>query len=263
MNKQHNLTPSGAYRDRTREFAKKRTEFVQDSNGTVADNPIAVGSSYIDRRLGELRGLVHTYESAQDENKYSFSLDSIDVSHITRAIVAKTAEVQKTIAALTELAITAADKRMVASIQIAKRAELSRIRAKFAQEDASASDWLRPSKEEHDLFIYIPQEQIEIGAISLAEAREREREIARIAKGVVEINYLFTDVAAMVADQGVGLDRIDANIEEAAAYAADGVQNLEQAQKYQKSSNSKCCIIILLAALAAIVFVIVVAIITN
>ena len=46
-----------------------------------------------------------------------------------------------------------------------------------------------------------------------ATIAQREREIERIAQGVIDLSNLFQDLQTMVIDQGTVLDRVDYNVE--------------------------------------------------
>jgi syntaxin 16 len=75
---------------------------------------------------------------------------------------------------------------------------------------------------------------------------ERMREIQRIAKSVEQLSTLFKELATLVVEQGTILDRIDHNMEAAVVTTKDGVKQLEQAEKYQKSARPIKCMMVLM-----------------
>lgn len=88
--------------------------------------------------------------------------------------------------------------------------------------------------------------------------RQREREIAQIAEGIIELAEIFKDLQTMVIDQGTLLDRIDYNIENMAVNVKQADKELVQGAVYQKRSN-KCKIILLLTLVVVGLLIVVIA----
>lgn len=100
------------------------------------------------------------------------------------------------------------------------------------------------------------QEQQEDDGLDVTEQliRERNREIREIETAVVEVGQIFQDLAAMVNEQGVMVDNIEANISSSVAATDEGVRELESAEEYQIKARKKCIIItIILVVVAAVV----------
>jgi hypothetical protein len=76
---------------------------------------------------------------------------------------------------------------------------------------------------------------------------ERMREIQRIAKSVEELAVMFKELAVLIVEQGTILDRIDHNMEQAVERTEEGVKELVQADKHQKSARPICCMAVLMA----------------
>lgn len=76
--------------------------------------------------------------------------------------------------------------------------------------------------------------------------QNREREIYKIAQGVLEISTIFKEMEAMVIDQGTVLDRIDYNLENAVVDLKKSDKELLKGSSYQKKTT-KCKIILLLS----------------
>jgi len=81
----------------------------------------------------------------------------------------------------------------------------------------------------------------------------RENAISNVTKEIYELNRLFKDVAAMVAEQGTVLDRIDHNIDLTAERVEKGHDELQQARSHQKK-NKKLKIILCEAITLLILF---------
>lgn len=79
--------------------------------------------------------------------------------------------------------------------------------------------------------------------------KEREKEILRISKSILEMNGIFKDIATMIIDQGAILDRIDYNVEQSATRIKSALQSVEKAENYQKK-NKKMHLIVVLAGFA-------------
>eukprot|EP01132_Coremiostelium_polycephalum_P005037 gene5037-6268_t len=87
--------------------------------------------------------------------------------------------------------------------------------------------------------------------------QEREEGIKQIEQSIVEINEIFLDLSNLVAEDGVRLNNIEANIESSHLNVKEGVQELHQASKYQRSSRTKMCwlalILIVVAGVLAVI----------
>mmetsp|Transcript_105 Transcript_105/g.244 ORF Transcript_105/g.244 Transcript_105/m.244 type:complete len:292 (-) Transcript_105:604-1479(-) len=83
--------------------------------------------------------------------------------------------------------------------------------------------------------------------LELAETNveERDQEIQKIATSINELAAIFKELAVLVIDQGTILDRIDYNMENVVMQTEKGVKELEQAEKYSKSTRPLKCIGIL------------------
>ena len=71
---------------------------------------------------------------------------------------------------------------------------------------------------------------------------------------------MFTEMAAMIADQGQTLTRIEDNIQDAQEYVEKAKQQTAKAVEHQKSSNKKCCCCVGLLVVLVIVIVLAVVI---
>jgi len=64
----------------------------------------------------------------------------------------------------------------------------------------------------------------------------RDQEVVKIIESVNELAAIMKDLSVLVIDQGTILDRIDYNVEQVAEKVAEGVKQIEQAEKTQKKS---------------------------
>ncbi|KAK3656547.1 t-SNARE affecting a late Golgi compartment protein 2 [Elasticomyces elasticus] len=74
----------------------------------------------------------------------------------------------------------------------------------------------------------------------------REREIERIAQGVIDLSNIFQELNSMVIDQGTVLDRIDYNVERTHEHVKAAEKELVVATGYQKKSTKRKVILLLL-----------------
>lgn len=83
---------------------------------------------------------------------------------------------------------------------------------------------------------------------------EREAEIRGIEQGIDELNEIFTDLGALVTEQGTVIDNIEANVYNMAGATRDAAGELTKAARYQRSSRGRafCLLIILIVILAVI-----------
>lgn len=85
---------------------------------------------------------------------------------------------------------------------------------------------------------------------------QREREIEKIAQGVIDLSNIFQELNSMVIDQGSLLDRIDYNVERTAEHVKGADKELTVATGYQKKSTKRK-IILLLVLLVVGMFILV------
>lgn len=82
---------------------------------------------------------------------------------------------------------------------------------------------------------------------------QRETEIQKLARSIVELSEMFQDLNALIIEQGTVLDRIDYNVTMAAESTQKAVVELEKAKKLQ----STCCRKILYILISVIVVIII------
>jgi len=91
-------------------------------------------------------------------------------------------------------------------------------------------------------------------------ARERLREIRKIAKSIQDIKMMFIEISDMVVTQGTVLDRIDQNLVQADLHIAEGVVNLVETKTHE-SQSAKCWLVFL--AVVVVFSIIIVIVIRN
>jgi syntaxin 16 len=79
---------------------------------------------------------------------------------------------------------------------------------------------------------------------------QREREIEKIAQGVIDLSNIFQELQTMVIDQGTVLDRIDYNVERTAEHVKEAHKELKVATGYQKRSTKRKIILLLILIVA-------------
>lgn len=89
--------------------------------------------------------------------------------------------------------------------------------------------------------------------------QSRDEEIVQIAKSIEELSTIFKELAVLVIDQGTILDRIDYNMEAVVEHTKTGVQQLEKAERHQKSARPLRCII----CLSVMIFVLLVLLVVK
>lgn len=83
---------------------------------------------------------------------------------------------------------------------------------------------------------------------------QREREISRLAMGILEISTIFKEMETLIVDQGSMLDRIDYNLTRTVEDLKSSDKELLKAQSYQKRTT-KCKIIFLLSLVVLALFI--------
>lgn len=85
--------------------------------------------------------------------------------------------------------------------------------------------------------------------------REREEEIQNIEHGISELNDIFTDLGAIVREQGTMVDNIESNIYDVSQSTKSAAGELSKALNYQRRSRSKsfCLLTILVVILVVVI----------
>ena len=81
---------------------------------------------------------------------------------------------------------------------------------------------------------------------------QREQEIERIARGVIDLSDIFQELNGMVIDQGSLLDRIDYNVERTSEHVQHAEKELTTATRYQKKSTRRKIILLLILLVVAL-----------
>ena len=129
--------------------------------------------------------------------------------------------------------------------------------------NSPSHDFSAPSRaEEEALSRHQEQKQMQLeqDEVDFNEQiiRERNREIREIETAVVEVGQIFQDLAAMVNEQGIMVDNIEANISSAVEQTGEGVKDLEGAEEYQIKSRKKCVVISIIVFVVIVVVVLII-----
>lgn len=87
---------------------------------------------------------------------------------------------------------------------------------------------------------------------------EREEEVNKIVRSIVDLNDIFKDLGHMVQEQGTVLDRIDYNIEQTQVSVQEGYKQLQKAERYQKKNRKMHCILVLAAVVIVLVVLLII-----
>ncbi|CAH2056941.1 unnamed protein product, partial [Iphiclides podalirius] len=87
---------------------------------------------------------------------------------------------------------------------------------------------------------------------------EREEEVNKIVRSIVDLNEIFKDLAHMVHEQGTVLDRIDYNIEQTQVQVQEGYKQLQKAERYQRNNRKMHCILILAVTVIVLVILLII-----
>ncbi|CAG9571070.1 unnamed protein product [Danaus chrysippus] len=87
---------------------------------------------------------------------------------------------------------------------------------------------------------------------------EREEEVNKIVKSIVDLNDIFKDLANVVHEQGTILDRIDYNIEQTQVQVHEGYKQLQKAERYQRKNRKMQCILCLSTVLICLVILLII-----
>lgn len=74
---------------------------------------------------------------------------------------------------------------------------------------------------------------------------DRESDVIKIVKSLIDLNDIFKDLANIVQEQGTILDRIDYNVETTQTRVVEGFKQLQKADMYQRKNKKIYCILCL------------------
>jgi len=94
----------------------------------------------------------------------------------------------------------------------------------------------------------------------LRDLENRHADFVKLEKSIQEVYELFTELSAMVEEQGNSLDLIEMNIENTAANANEGAKNLKQAQKKKKKTRKFKLISGAVVSVVVVVIIVIVAV---
>eukprot|EP00117_Sycon_ciliatum_P010641 scpid92857/ scgid2654/ Syntaxin len=76
---------------------------------------------------------------------------------------------------------------------------------------------------------------------ALGDIQARHNDIMKLENSIRELHEMFMDMAVLVEQQGEMIDRIEFNVENAAAYVAEAKVQTRQAVVYQSRARRVCC----------------------
>ena len=126
---------------------------------------------------------------------------------------------------------------------------------KFLKDDEDSTPLLAGDVEDY-LRQALVQLQIAVRNTNEQMMLQREREILRLATGVLEVSLIFRELENMVVEQGTVLDRIDYNLTLAVEELKEADSELIKGSQYQKRTQ-KCKIIFLLLLIVFALLIIV------
>ncbi|KAM3956633.1 syntaxin 16 [Aphomia sociella] len=87
---------------------------------------------------------------------------------------------------------------------------------------------------------------------------EREEEVNKIVRSIMDLNDIFKDLGQMVNEQGTILDRIDYNIEQTQVQVHEGFKQLQKAERYQRKNRKMHCILVLAIVIIILVVLLII-----
>ncbi|KAL5021134.1 hypothetical protein ScPMuIL_000289 [Solemya velum] len=94
--------------------------------------------------------------------------------------------------------------------------------------------------------------------VDLELLRQREDDIKKLERDIIDVNQIFKDLGMLVHEQGEMLGLIEGNVERAQVEVQEGTQQLSKARDYQsKARRKKCCIIVIVLVVLAIIITII------
>lgn len=103
--------------------------------------------------------------------------------------------------------------------------------------DDNDNDGVFVDRTMHELIIEQRLKAVDEATIMQEIVNERNEEITKVHKGIVEINEMFVDLSKIVKHQQTEIDRIFENVDDSNARAKEAFENIVNANRLQKTGN--------------------------
>lgn len=194
------------------------------------------------KRLGEqvkeLKGWKEETVAAQRFTQSKLEREFSDVMKEFQSVQRRLAERQR-------ISVTKAKEQQIKKQQQQQQHLLD---SEDVHDDNDENDTLRQTQEQQQL---LDQHDLDYQQNLILE---REAEIEGIEHGIQELNEIFTDLGAIVNEQGTIVDNIEANIYNISGSTREAASELTKAARYQRNSRGRlfCFLVLLLIILAVI-----------
>lgn len=193
----------------------------------------------------------------EDEVKRDSDIDAAVTSTITEQLNTVHAVIKARVARVGNTAVTTVQRNMCRGF-VAKflvlQTELRRLQTVQRCDDGER----KPTEADIDMgFTYAQQMEV---VDSEVVAEQRGAEIQAICRDVDGLATLFKDLFSLIMEQGIHIDRIDYNIQEAHTRVTAGVKNVVQTEANQKKgfgAVKKCMVLLVFLIAVAIVVLLV------
>ncbi|ELP88191.1 syntaxin-16, putative [Entamoeba invadens IP1] len=269
----------GFSRDWTTEFFDQRVAFlgttiVDLQSQVVPLNDQPQWSTVVDQLKSQIAECDLKMEELGRLQKRYLSIDLDDYEQIGRDVDAKTNEVKSMLRKMQNGVTQFArfkeidNPTVIQNVQINLADDVNTVAEKFKRQN---KDYLlklkQRTKKFDDCFSNGEDEGVysfgfdekQVGMLTESEelVNSRVEEIKKIAKTVQELAEMTRELNSLVHEQGTIVDRIDYNIQHTEKHVAKAVQEIKQAEKYQKATRVKIIVLILLLLIVGGVIVLV------
>lgn len=90
---------------------------------------------------------------------------------------------------------------------------------------------------------------------TISEIQERHDAVKEIERSLLDLHQVFLDMAALVEAQGQHLNDIERQVAHAHSFIGHGVEELQTAKEYQKSSRKWACIAFALGVVLVLILI--------
>ena len=261
------MTGIGYTKDWTTDFFDFRSNYsgstlVETSVQMIHTTQQAQWSSTVEDIRNRIRNVSFKLEDLNQLQKKYLSIDLDDYNHIGAQVEAKTNEIKRELKGIQNDVIRfnrfkeIENPTIIQNVQSGLVDDLQKVSEDFKnqnknyllklkQRTSKFADCFTNEEDEGTYNFGFDDDQLNMLAESEDLVNQRVAEIKKISQTVQELAEMTRELNMLVHEQGTIIDRIDYNIETTEKHVEKAVEEIQQAEKYQKASRVKMVVLIL------------------
>ncbi|BFU20766.1 syntaxin putative [Entamoeba histolytica] len=269
----------GFTKDWTTEFYDQRSNFlggtiVENSVQTVTISEPLTWAQTADEIKNKSKDIVYKINDLSRLQKKYLSIDLDDYESIGKEVDMKTNEIKLNLKQLQNEVIKfnrfkeEDNPTLIQNVQTNLAEEVNKVAEQFKSQNKSYllklkqrtkkfDDCFTTEGEEGVYSFGFDEKQLNMLSESEEMVDQRVAEIKKIAKTVQELAEMTQQLNMLIHEQGTIIDRIDYNIDHTEHQVSKAVEEIKQAETYQKATRVKIIVLILLILILGAIIVLV------